>query len=176
MARESVLPDEPTATPKPLPVLTPHRSARQGLAAFGIYLAGSLLLYAVPILGRFGHVFVGAGRGDARFYAWCFVWWPHALGTGLNPFTPHVIWARQGLDMAWATGLPGPAIALAPLTLAFGPVVASNVAAVVGPPLAGWAGYLLCRRAADRFWPAVAGGWLIGFSTYMVSQMRGIWT
>jgi hypothetical protein len=173
MARAGVAPSEPTATPEARPTPTPHRSARQGLAAFGIYLAGSVLLYAVPILGRFGHVFVGAGRGDARFYAWCFVWWPHALGTGLNPFTPHVIWAPQGLDMAWATGLPGPAIALAPLTLAFGPVVTSNLAAVIGPALAGWAGYLLCRRAADRFWPAFAGGWLIGFSTYMVSQMRG---
>jgi hypothetical protein len=130
-------------------------------------------LYAVPVLSRLGHAFVGAGRGDARFYVWCLVWWPHALGAGLNPFTPHVIWAPRGLDMAWATGLPGPALALAPVTLAFGPVVASNVAAVIGPPLAGWAGYLLCRRAADRFWPAFAGGWLIGFSTYMVSQMRG---
>jgi hypothetical protein len=173
MARAGVAPGEPTATLQARSVPTPHRSARQGLAAFGVYLAGSLVLYAVPVLSRFGHVFVGAGRGDARFYVWCLVWWPHALGAGLDPFTPHVIWAPQGLDMAWATGLPGPALALAPVTLAFGPVVASNVAAVIGPPLAGWAGYLLCRRAADQFWPAFAGGWLIGFSTYMVSQMRG---
>ena len=173
MARAGVAPGEPTATLQARSVPTPHRSARQGLAAFGVYLGWSLLLYAVPVLSRFGHVFVGAGRGDAKFYAWCFVWWPHALGAGLNPFTPHVIWAPHGLDMAWATGLPGPALALAPVTLAFGPVVASNVAAVLGPPLAGWAGYLLCRRVADRFWPAIAGGWLIGFSTYMVSQMRG---
>lgn len=142
-------------------------------AVFLGYLLVSLVLYALPVLGRFGTAFVGAGHGDARFFVWDLVWWPHAVANGLNPFHPTVVWAPTGLDMAWATGIPGPALALAPITLAFGPVVASNVVSILAPALAGWAGFLLCRRVTDRLWPSVAGGYLFGFSSYEAGQLHG---
>src|ERR671934_101078 len=82
-------------------------------------------------------------------------------------------WAPGGLDMAWATGIPGPALVLAPLTLAFGPVAASNVASILAPALSGWAAFLLCRRITDRVWPSVAGGYLFGFSSYEAGQIHG---
>jgi len=142
-------------------------------AVFLGYLLVSFVLYALPVLGRFGTAFVGAGHGDARFFVWDLVWWPHALGNGLNPFHPTVVWAPSGLHMAWATGIPGPALALAPITLAFGPVVASNAVSIVAPALSGWAAYLLCRRVTDRLWPSIAGGYLFGFSSYEAGQLHG---
>ena len=36
-----------------------------------------------------------------------------------------------------------------------------------------WATYLLCREVTDRFWPAVLGGWLFGFSSYEFVQLGG---
>src|SRR5205085_6261001 len=90
-----------------------------------------------------------------------------------NPLHPNSIWAPEGVNMAWVTGVPGPALATWPITHLFGPIVSSNSVAVLSPALGGWAAYLLCRRAAPAFWPAVAGGYLFGFSTYEVAQMHG---
>ncbi len=144
--------------------------ARQGLVAFLLYLGASFVLYGLPVLGRFGSVFVGLGTADARFYVWCLAWWPHAISSGLNPFLPTVVWAPVGTNLAWATGLPGPALVMWPVTSLFGPVVSSNVLSIVSPALTGWAAYLLCRRAVTSFPAALVGGYLFGFSTYEIAQ------
>ncbi len=147
--------------------------ARQGLLAFLAYLSVSFALYAIPVLTRFSRAFVGEGRADAKLYVWALSWWPHAVATGLDPFSPKVVWAPSGVNMAWVTGLPGPALVLWPVTVLFGAVVSSNVSSVLAPAAAAWAAYLLCRRAASRFAPAFAGGYLFGFSTYLIAQMQG---
>jgi hypothetical protein len=165
--------EQSPSVPAERPVPAPGRHVAVAGCVFLGYLLVSFVLYAVPMLGRFGTAFVGAGHGDARFFVWDLVWWPHALANGLNPFHPTVVWAPSGLDMAWATGIPGPALLLAPLTLAFGPVAASNVASVLAPALSGWAAFLLCRRITDRVWPSVAGGYLFGFSSYEAGQLHG---
>lgn len=141
--------------------------------AFLLYLIGSVLLFGLPIAGHLGSRFVGQGGPDSRLYVWDLAWWPHALAHGLNPFHPTLVWAPAGVNMAWVTGLPGPALAMAPVTALFGPVVSSNILALLAPALAGWAAYLLCREVAGRWWPAFAGGWLFAFSTYLDAEMRG---
>ena len=140
---------------------------------FGAALAISFLLYAVPILGHFSTSFVGQGSADAKLYVWDLAWWPHAIGAGLDPFRPTVVWAPTGVNMAWVTGLPGPALAAWPLTAAFGAVATSNLIAIASPALATWAAYLLCHEVTRRFWPSVMGGVVFGFSTYQVAEMRG---
>ena len=90
---------------------SPHRR-RDGLLAFGAYLLVSFLLYAVPVLGRFGTVFAGKGGGDAKIYVWALAWWPHALSHGINPFLTKDVWAPTGTNLAWVTSLPGPGVAL----------------------------------------------------------------
>jgi hypothetical protein len=69
--------------------------------------------------------------------------------------------------------MPGPALVLAPVTMAANAVASLNVLLLLAPPLAAWASYLLCGRLAHSFWPAVAGGFVFGFSTYEVAQMHG---
>src|SRR5262249_20843976 len=53
--------------------------------------------------------------------------------------------------------------------LLFGPVLAYNVASVLMPALAAWTAFLLCRRLTGSSWAALAGGYLFGFSTYVLS-------
>ena len=147
---------------------------RQGAAAWLAYAAASVALWGLGVVPHLGsRYFSNANVGDERFYTWALAWWPHALTHGLNAFHASVVWAPQGVSMAWVTGIPGPSLLFAPLTAVAGPVAAVNVLFLLAPALAGWATYLVCRRVTGRFWPSLAGGYLFGFSTYLVDQMRG---
>jgi hypothetical protein len=46
--------------------------------------------------------------------------------------------------------------------------VAYNVAALLTPALAAWTAFLLCRHVTKKLWPSLFGGYLFGFSTYVV--------
>lgn len=95
----------------------------------------SFLFYATPVLGSFSTRFVGQGGADAKLYVWDLAWWPHALLSGLNPFQPKVVWAPWGVNIAWVTALPGPALLMWPVTSLFGAVTVSNVVAAPVPAL-----------------------------------------
>jgi hypothetical protein len=149
-------------------------SARLGGAAFAAYAVTSFAFFGLKAAGRFSTTPVGQGEGDSNIYLWDLRWWPYALTHHLNPFTANVIFVPHGINLAWATGLPGPAIVMWPVTQRFGAVLSSNVLSVLSPALAAWAAYLLCRRLVDgRFWPAFVGGYLFGFSTYEIAELRG---
>ena len=75
---------------------------------------------------------LGSGR-DPEIFVWSFAWWQHALATGQNPFVSHAVYAPDGINLAWATSVPGLAIPFAPLTWLFGPVASYNVAALLLP-------------------------------------------
>jgi hypothetical protein len=59
------------------------------------------------------------------------------------------------------------------VTLLAGPAVAYNLAMVVTPALAAWTAFLLCFRLTHSFWPAFVGGYLFGFSSYVLGQLEG---
>ncbi len=131
------------------------------------------MLWGSHVLSHPGSRYVGLGQSDAKLYLWLLYWWPYALLHGMNPLVTHIAWSPQGVNMAWVTGLPGPSLLMAPITLTVGPVVSQNVLMLLAPPLAGWAAYLVCRRVTRSFWPSIAGGYLFGLSTYLVNQMQG---
>jgi hypothetical protein len=141
-------------------------------AAFVAYCVVSLLCFGVPLLAHPGRSYVGAGT-DPEIFIWSFAWWPHALLHGQNPIATHAIWAPDGFNLAWATTTPGLALAFAPVTLLAGPVVAYNLAALLMPALAAWTAFLLCRYLTRSFWPSLLGGYLFGFSSYMLGQEEG---
>ena len=146
--------------------------ARAGLAFVG-YLVVSVLIFGVPVLRHMGSRFIGEGSADSKLYVWDLEWWPHAILSGLNPFHAGVVWAPSGANMAWVTGLPGPALLMFPVTRLFGGVVASNALAILAPALAAWAAFLLCQEVTASRWPSLVGGYLFGFSTYEIAQMHG---
>ncbi len=134
------------------------------LVAFGYF--------GVRLLPHPGRVILGYGR-DPQIFIWAFAWWPHAIGTGQNPIVSHAIYAPHGIDLAWATSVPALAILFAPFTLLFGPTASFNLAAMLMPAVAAWTGYLLCRSVTRSVFASIFGGYLFGFSSYMLGQEQG---
>jgi hypothetical protein len=142
------------------------------LGVLGTYLGISFLYFAVPVITHPGREWIGSGS-DPQIFVWSLGWWPHAILQWQNPIFTHAVWTPVGLDLAWVSSIPGLALVLAPVTLVAGPVVAYNVASVLMPALAAWTGFLLCRHLTQSFWPSLAGGYLFGFSSFMLGHLEG---
>jgi hypothetical protein len=137
-------------------------------AALAAYVLLSVLLFGVRVLAHPGRTYVGGLTTDPQVVIWSMAWWPHAVLHGLNPLVTKELWVPEGVNLVWAQTAPGLAIALAPLTLAAGPIVAYNVAALLMPAFAAWAAFLLCRYVTNATWPSLVGGYVFGFSTYVL--------
>jgi len=142
--------------------------------AFGVYLVASFVLFGRPLLDDPSRTCLCIGSTtDAGVIAWALEWWPHALLHGLNPFHPRIIYAPQGIDIAQGALMPGLALVSAPITALAGPLFTYNLAVLLGPSLAAFFAFLLCRRLTGRFWPSLVGGWLFGYSAYLLGQNAG---
>ncbi len=104
---------------------------------------------------------------------WFLVWWPYAIAHRLNPFVTHAIYAPGGLNLGWSTTIPLASLIMAPITTTFGPVVAYNILSIANPALAAWTTFILCRYLSRSYWPALLGGYIFGFSSYMLAQTLG---
>jgi hypothetical protein len=141
-------------------------------AAAAGYALLAFLFLGVPLLADPGSRYVGHGL-DPQIFIWSFAWWPHAILHGENPVVTHAVWAPAGVNLAWVTAVPGLALAFAPLTLVAGAVVSYDTAAILMPAFAAWTAFLLCRRLTGTVWPSLAGGYLFGFSSYVLGQDGG---
>ena len=108
-------------------------AAGRGGWALAAYLVLAFCFLGIRVAAHPERDVVGGLFTDPQIFVWSFAWWPHAILHGLNPFYTHQIWAPDGFNLAWATSVPGLAIAFAPLTLLFGPVLAYNVASIAMP-------------------------------------------
>ncbi len=149
---------------------TPARD-RWGLVALAIYLALSVIFFGRGLIPNPGGSFVGL-TADPSVYMWFLVWWPYAIAHRIHLFVTGLLWAPIGFNLAWTTGIPLAGLIAAPITARFGPVVAYNILCLLSPALAGWTAFLLCRRIAARFWPALLGGYIYGFSAFMIAEIR----
>jgi hypothetical protein len=129
-----------------------------------------VLIFGRPVIGHLSKVYIGGGT-DPLCHIWAIAWWPFAIAHAINPLIAHTLWAPEGYNLVWATGIPAPSLAIYPVTRFFGPVVSYNLLCLVAPAAAAAAAFLLCRYACGRFWPALLGGYIFGFSPYMLSQM-----
>jgi hypothetical protein len=144
------------------------------LAAFVVYLALSIFFFGRGLTGHLSDYHIGvAVPADSTIFIWSLAWWRHALLHHLNPLLTTAIWAPGGINLAWVTTAPLAAVIAVPLTGALGPVVTCNILFILSPALAAWSAFLLCRRIANSYWPATMGGYIFGFSAYMLGQMRG---
>jgi hypothetical protein len=142
-----------------------------GLVALLLYAAVWLATIGKHTLHDLGAAHLDQYSMDPNFYTWSLSWWLYAIGHGLNPFFSHFIWAPGGHSLAWVTAIPPIALLAAPLTLAAGPIVAFNLLTAFALPLSGWAAFVLCRRLTGKFWPALAGGAVFGFSAYEINHV-----
>jgi hypothetical protein len=143
----------------------------------------ALFLYASIAIGYFGvHVLshLGGecvcqpGPADPSGYMWNLAWWPHALLHGLNPFVTKEVFAPNSVGLGGEGMLvPGAALIAAPVTLVFGPLVSWNLLMLASPVLAALFAFLLCRYITGAFAASLIGGYLFGFSAYMLGHMLG---
>jgi len=145
---------------------------RPRLAALSIYLAFSALIFARPAAPHFTTIYLGRGI-DQAFFIWCLVWWPYAITHHLNPFISKLIFAPAGFNLTWSTSIPLLSLLALPLTATVGPITAFNLLCVACPALAAWTAFLLCHSLTERFGPSLLGGYIFGFSSYMLAQIFG---
>jgi hypothetical protein len=143
---------------------------QHGLGALCLYLTLSILFFARGLVGHFFTAHIGQGP-DQSMMAWFLVWWPYAIAHGLNPVMPHVYWAPFGYNLTWSTSIPLISILATPLTAMIGPVAALNVLCILFLPVAAWCAFILCRYISGNYWSAIVGGYVFGFSPFMLGKL-----
>jgi len=141
---------------------------RYGLGALGVYLALSMLVFGRGLVGHFTTRHVGKAVGDPALVAWFLQWVAHAVVHRINPFHTNLLWAPATFNMAWTTWMPLVGLLLAPITRALGPVASLNVVFLLALPLSAWSAFVLYRYVTGSWWASLIGGYLFGFSGYMI--------
>jgi hypothetical protein len=144
--------------------------AFQTALAFTIFAFLSFVFFGWPIITRLSTVYIGGGI-DSICHVWAIAWWPYAVTHLRNPIIAHNLWAPIGYNLAWAAAIPGPSLLIYPVTKYFGPVVSYNILCLIAPPAAAVSAFVLCRYISGRFWPAAVGGYIFGFSPYILSHL-----
>jgi hypothetical protein len=147
-------------------------TAGQGVLALLVYEAVWLAAAgAFPLVTHPQWAQLGQSGTDPNFYVWALRWWPYSIAHGLNPLHSAQVRLPGGANLAWVTTIPPLALIMAPITAIFGPVVSFNLLAAVSLPASAWAAFALCRRVTRRFWPALAGGAVFGFSNFETTHI-----
>lgn len=145
---------------------------RGALGALLSYLALSVLFFGRGLVGNFSTYHMGTGP-DSVQSVWFLAWWAYAISHRINPLLPKVVFFPVGINLTWATDVPLLALLATPLTLTAGPVATYNALMLGAPALAAWAAFVLCRHLAGEWLPGWLGGFVFGFSPYMVGGMLG---
>jgi hypothetical protein len=175
------------APPDPGGGLTPDRPSTAGRATkwapaapLRLLVAGGL--YLALSVGLWWHVWTGSSSGvmtcdctDAGRTVWYLEWSALALAHGHSLFYSSLLFHPTGVNLLADTSVPALGLVLAPVTLAFGPVTAINVASTLVPALTALSMYWLMQRWV-RWQPAAfVGGLVYGFSAAMVVQLAFGW-
>jgi hypothetical protein len=124
------------------------------------------------LLLHLGTVSLDSGHSDVALDIWWLKWAPFAIGHGLNPLYTHYWNAPGGIDAMWNTSLLAIGVVMAPVTELFGAVVTFNLAVILAPALSAFAANRWLRRHVAAF-PALVGGFVFGFSPFVVQQSNG---
>jgi hypothetical protein len=154
------------------PTMKDSRDRWQAAGIFLVYLLVTLVCFAHSLPGHFGDYYIGR-ETDPTQTMWFFNWWRFSLSHGLNPFLTDWVWAPLGINLAWTTFVPLPSLISIPLQVTIGEPATYNIVAMLMPLLAAYGAFLLCRRVTGALWPSFFGGYLFGFSPYMLGQMLG---
>jgi hypothetical protein len=140
------------------------------LCAFLIYLVLSIFFFGRLLFGRLSAVHIGMSP-DPGHVIWFLEWWPHAIAHGLNPMLTRSLWAPHLLNVVWTVSVPFASAIVSPLTVTLGPVVSFNVLCLLSLPLDAWCTFVLCRYLTRNYWTSLLGGYVFGFSAFVLGQM-----
>ena len=153
----------------------PRRSA--AIAALLIYLAISMAYFWWPIHGHFGDMAISSSSTvtmpDLGQSLWYLRWWPYALTHGLNPFITYKQFHAYGYNVTWEISIPVIALLAWPVTMTAGPIAAFNLTIILAFTLTAWATFILCYHLTRQVWASLVGGYLFGFSGFMIAQATG---
>jgi hypothetical protein len=110
------------------------------------------------------------GGADGVIYVWFFDEVEQSLAHLHNPLLSHAMNAPSGVSTMWNAAALLPAIVLAPLTAAIGPVATVGLAMVVCPVLAAFTAYFAFRRITGKATGSFLGATLYGFGPFFVGQ------
>src|SRR5215472_5823767 len=145
---------------------------RDGFLALIIYIAIALLFFGRALWTGLTIAYVGDGP-DPPQSIWFLGWWAHVLTERVNPFLTNSVWAPATYNLAWTTTMPLAGWLMYPVTRSLGPVAAYNLLCLICPAVVGWAAFVLCRHVTRNFFAALFGGFIFGFSPYMVCKLLG---
>jgi len=107
---------------------------------------------------------------DQEQSIWFLAWLPHALAAGQNPLLTDRVNAPDGANLMWNAASPFVALVVAPLTSTVGPVLAYNVAVLVGIAVNGLAAFAALRRYTRQALGPLVGGAVYALSPFVISQ------
>ncbi|MHB1987758.1 MAG: hypothetical protein ACYCSF_07220 [Acidimicrobiales bacterium] len=147
------------------------RRAGRLLAGGCSYLGLGLVAWWHVWTGGVAHSLTVNGYGDPAQQIWFLAWLPHALGTGVDPFVSHAMFAPAGINLMVNSSILFPAFVASPITVLFGPIVAFNVLVVLAPSASAFVAYLVFRRYTAFGFGAWLGGLFYGFSPFVLNDL-----
>jgi hypothetical protein len=150
----------------------PDRRARRRtiMMAAGLYLLGAIILWW-GVWSSHPTTTTTCGCGDAARFLWFFEWPTYALTHGHSLFYSQWLFHPTGINLLDDTSVLALGVVLSPVTLAFGPVAAMNVALTLAPCLSALAMFALLRRWVTWSPAAFVGGLVYGFSPFLITDL-----
>ena len=165
--------DEPDAPPPPSEI----GAARRILHTFGFHVA-ALAAFTVPAVVVWWHVWSGhpasaltCGCGDPAQEVWFMAWPAWAISHLHSVFFSGAVNVPHGANLLSNTSGPLIGVVLAPVTWAFGPVTATNVALTLAPALSAWACFAAVRPLVRWKGGAIPAALVYGYSSAIVTSL-----
>ncbi|WP_433801036.1 hypothetical protein [Actinomycetospora sp. CA-084318] len=133
------------------------------------YLAASGLLFH-RVLGDLAGRATGVVASDSSLFTWWLGWTWYALRHGLDPLVSTWQNAPAGVNGMWNTGVPVLGVLLAPVTATAGPVVADNVAMILGPVASAYLAHRCLAVLVGPRWIRALAGLVYGFSPFVIAH------
>lgn len=133
------------------------------------YLAAAALLHH-RVLGDLSGSATGRVSSDSSLFTWWLGWTWHAITHGLDPLTSTWQNAPAGVNGMWNTGVPVLGVLLGPVTATAGPVVADNVAMILGPVVSAYLAHRCLAVLVGPRWIRAVAGLVYGFSPFVVAH------
>ncbi len=111
-------------------------------------------------------------HADAELNAWILSWVAHALPTAPTHLFDANIFAPEPRTLSYSDPLIAPALIVAPVRwLGGSPVLAFNLATIVGLALTAWSGWFVAWRWTGSWRAALVGGALAAFNVHVLTRL-----
>jgi hypothetical protein len=135
------------------------------------YLLAGVVAWWHVWSGGVSHTITAQGWGDPAQQVWYLGWVPHALGTGVDPFISHAMFAPGGINLMANTSILFPSLLMSPVSAIWGPLVAFNVLVVLAPALSAFAAWRVFARSTTFEGGAWLAGLFFGYSPFVLNDL-----